>query len=976
MELFGLLHAAAGSPSAEDVVAAISAEVVGAAVRSRATETARLARGGGSAEQTQLSIHRLVGDARRAGHQAPIKSKTVEGWMGGARPRSMSEQVERVVAYLWHEAGLAQFDEDVAARWRAIHKATRPRSAPTDPVSPSTTAQAAGTTVSAISDRDTVLLLGVHRVVATDDGALGPSPLPSYLERDFDLELRRRVNKLAEAGAGGAIVLVGNSATGKTRAAWEAVKACLPDWRIWSDLASGSCAAEIETAVHEERLAEKTIIWLDDLHHYLEPTDEGPRLAEVLAEALTMPGPRLLLGTIWPEPYARLTDGTTRAGHAVRKLLQYNEIRVPDSFSDVDLALPGNVELLDHDERLQHAVRRSRGDGFLTQTLAGVPEIVRRLKLVDPTEQAVLWAITDAHRLSERWRHVPDTFLKNAAYAYLPPATARLSAPRWDQKFRRAMEDLTQEAHGLDGLLLAHSRRDANDAEGYELNDVIEQRLRRERAPHYLPPERFWTAATQTSDLSPAVRADLADAARTRGLNAQSAQILAPAVLSGDPEAVMRIGRLYAESGNGEAALSAGQQAVEGGHLSAAYEVALALCTDGEWRKAERIAERLPWTEPWTFQTRTVYGDLTRAAAKEAAWDDAERLAEIEMRCRDEEQKQMPEHHRSTTLICLLGAEDLARRLREAGQYERGVRMSLTAARHQAPQDAFAMTMAMADSGDWDAAEKLATTLADDYGYANAFQFLAERRIQEGNADEAMRLAVKAKCLGTRIRVGIHAARGEWAPVLQIIESELELPGPPSGWVEIIEAAYHFLVAQRWDELRQLASRFDTAHTAYWSATNPPPEDLFVPPSHTLADIAAEAARYQMGEAAKYFAAAAEEVGQGIDAFGGMARAYAGVGDWEQAERCAEIVNDRGDEKIWADLAARTAQIGDVTRAEHFAERGAQRGDHGAAFGIAACELGRQANWPEAIRLGIRSSAEGHEWRLEQVLAMRNGLNG
>jgi transcriptional regulator with XRE-family HTH domain len=91
--------------------------------------------------------------------------------------------------------------------------------------------------------------LGVHPAISV--AASGGRPgygrrlpeLPPYVRRDVDEELREAI--VDAAGRGGLVVLVGGSSTGKTRTAFEAVRAELPNWRVLHP----ADPAELATAV-------------------------------------------------------------------------------------------------------------------------------------------------------------------------------------------------------------------------------------------------------------------------------------------------------------------------------------------------------------------------------------------------------------------------------------------------------------------------------------------------------------------------------------------------------------------------------------------------------------------------------------------------------------------------------------------------------------------------------------------------------
>jgi tetratricopeptide (TPR) repeat protein len=82
--------------------------------------------------------------------------------------------------------------------------------------------------------------------------------VPAYVPRDVDEDLRRR---LADSGF---VVLVGDSSAGKSRAAFEAVTAVLPDHVLIVPQNRDAVAAALSVAEGTRRC----VLWLDDLENY------------------------------------------------------------------------------------------------------------------------------------------------------------------------------------------------------------------------------------------------------------------------------------------------------------------------------------------------------------------------------------------------------------------------------------------------------------------------------------------------------------------------------------------------------------------------------------------------------------------------------------------------------------------------------------------------------------------------------------
>jgi hypothetical protein len=117
-----------------------------------------------------------------------------------------------------------------------------------------------GRRVDAINPRN----LGVHASIQTK---AGDTSLPPYIARDVDQPLRTAVTEATERG--GFILLVGRSSVGKTRTAYEAVRAVTP--RSW--LHHPADAGTVRELV--SRTGHRHVIWLDEFQRYL---DRSPRL--------------------------------------------------------------------------------------------------------------------------------------------------------------------------------------------------------------------------------------------------------------------------------------------------------------------------------------------------------------------------------------------------------------------------------------------------------------------------------------------------------------------------------------------------------------------------------------------------------------------------------------------------------------------------------------------------------------------------
>lgn len=176
------------------------------------------------------------------------------------------------------------------------------------------------------------IALEVHLAIDAGAAAAGLGALPAYVPRTHDEKLATVVGE-AQRGRSRIVVLVGGSSTGKTRALWEAVSGLEEPWHLWHPIDPGQPQAALAGL---RRVAPHTVIWLNEMQHYLLTGDDiGEQVAAGLRELLHSPkqGPVLVMGTLWPE-YAAILSAIPAPGrpdpHAqARKLFNGADMRVP-----------------------------------------------------------------------------------------------------------------------------------------------------------------------------------------------------------------------------------------------------------------------------------------------------------------------------------------------------------------------------------------------------------------------------------------------------------------------------------------------------------------------------------------------------------------------------------------------------------------------------------------------------------------------
>ncbi|MGW7319989.1 helix-turn-helix domain-containing protein [Streptomyces sp. NPDC054865] len=344
--------------------------------------------------------------------------------------------------------------------------------------------------------------------VAFGPGRSGARMMPRYVRREHDRLLAGLVEDAA-AGHSRAVVLVGGSSTGKTRACWEAVQPLAAQgWRLWHPFDPTRAQDALQDL---PRVAPRTVVWLNEAQHYLGDRAAGERIAAAVHRLLVTVefGPVLVMGTLWPEYVARYTalpaPGEQDPHSRVRELLAGRVLTVPESFDA--RALAAAAALAEGGDRLlADALGRAGTEGRVTQDLAGAPELLNRYRHASPAAAAVLEVAMDARRLGVGI-HLPQAFLTDAAADYLTDTDYDQLTDDWAEQ---AYAELAAPVHGKQAPLRRtnpriqrrpptpcpadHSPGPSTAGPVFRLADYLEQHGRISRR-HLCPPASFWHAA-------------------------------------------------------------------------------------------------------------------------------------------------------------------------------------------------------------------------------------------------------------------------------------------------------------------------------------------------------------------------------------------------------------------------------------------------------------------------------------------------
>jgi hypothetical protein len=388
---------------------------------------------------------------------------------------------------------------------------------------------------------DPVKELGVHPVIRG-------GPLPPYVRRQHD-ELLRAVLDPAVA-ANRLVVVRGESSTGKSRAAYEAVAGRLADWQLDYPLDAGALEARLKAGIPPG-----TVLWLGELRQY---ADGGPAVLGHLADLLHGEG-LLVITTVWPEQWATYTeaaragpgpaDPAGTAGQLLKRLPELTGrdpagidpacggvIDVPDRFATADLEAAARAG----DPLLAEAAAAAAGagqGGRVTQYLAGVLDLLDRYGGLggDPYGQAVITAAMDATRLGHA-SPLPAALIQDAAVGYLTGRQRTKDIASWRDT---ALAWATAELNGAVRAVEPVPPAEGTGVVGYQIADYLDQHGRRTRHEQR-GPASLWNALTaHTAAARDLVR--LGRAAQDRGLFRRAAALWTTAVTLGELQGAARL---------------------------------------------------------------------------------------------------------------------------------------------------------------------------------------------------------------------------------------------------------------------------------------------------------------------------------------------------------------------------------------------------------------------------------------------------
>jgi hypothetical protein len=317
-----------------------------------------------------------------------------------------------------------------------------------------------------VRDWSDPIALGVHPAAAHHDDRV-----PPFVQRDAEEELRAALRQ------SGLVLVVGQAMAGKSRMAFEAMRATLADHVLMCPVDAAALARITPTVLRHRRC----VVWLDELEHHL---GEGGLTTDLL-DTLLGDGSRhvVVLATMRraaPVRALRARQSGSNLGPrevwrgAPPILDRARQILVQRRWSSAEIA---RARASAADPRIAGALERADRFG-LAESLAGGPELLNTLDKAwtsgaNPRGAAVVTAAVDCRRAGQRGP-VPSGLLSEIHETYLAERGARLPRP---ESFEAALQFATTATSTGAGLLTA-----AGTA-GFNVNDYLVDALPQRPVP-------------------------------------------------------------------------------------------------------------------------------------------------------------------------------------------------------------------------------------------------------------------------------------------------------------------------------------------------------------------------------------------------------------------------------------------------------------------------------------------------------------
>ncbi|MFI5762498.1 tetratricopeptide repeat protein [Streptomyces sp. NPDC051563] len=355
--------------------------------------------------------------------------------------------------------------------------------------------------------------------------AEGPASPPAYIRRDAEPELRAALEQSRF------VLVVGESAAGKTRLAYEVARSRCPRHAFVRPLTRAGLPEAVRIAGRRRR----AVLWLDDLEDHL---GAGGLDAAQLAALHKV----VVIATMRDQEYrrydareeSRLTGSDRDAWRAQRDLLhQAAVIRLPRHWS-----ASGRGRAAAHRDDPRIGAALGAGGRFgVAEVLAAGPQLLAAWENAwapgaNPRGAAVVAAAVDCRRAGLR-RPLSRAWLRELHAPYLAARGGGVLQP---EPFAEAMDWACAAAYATSGLLLA------NPGAGFTAFDYLVN------APGHTPvPDHLWRGLLPL--VEPADAYDMGLVAHQEGRLARAVEALALASRGGVPGAELPLAIAVGDSG-------------------------------------------------------------------------------------------------------------------------------------------------------------------------------------------------------------------------------------------------------------------------------------------------------------------------------------------------------------------------------------------------------------------------------------------
>ncbi|MFI0911262.1 tetratricopeptide repeat protein [Streptomyces abikoensis] len=467
----------------------------------------------GARKPTQAQIAKFTQGTRLRA----VSTTAISAWRNGKRVPDSWATLDSFLTALEKAASLprGRFDRDW---WSRLYERSRVEQVPAS----------AETTVSLrVRDADPLELM-VHRARTSDDG----NAVPDYVPRDVDPAVRNALSRAGEHG--GVILLIGDSTAGKTRCAYEALIAALPDHLLVVPRRTTDVSEVVAAVARFAASGERCVLWLNDMERYL-----GPGGLDLHGVRTLRAAKATVLGTMRTR-FRRDLPADELVG--VAEEFEVNRLWSPAEIRRAQEQLRSN-----RDPRLRLALDHSDDFG-IAETLATGPQLWRLLRGVsvvngNPRGAALVWTAIDL-ALAGLTGPLPLDLLKELHEDYIPGRNKQLIAP---EPLDTALTWATTPPDAVTRLLIPEE----NGLRPFDY--LLDAHLRERKPSPELIPERIWESVL-SSGTERHQRFSIAIAAHANSRMDIGRRALRPLADAQDSEGMRALGVLCESDDRDEAA--------------------------------------------------------------------------------------------------------------------------------------------------------------------------------------------------------------------------------------------------------------------------------------------------------------------------------------------------------------------------------------------------------------------------------------